>query len=168
VVALTAGTVLLAGSRLPAAGSAPALAQLAGLDAPASPVATPATMAEHDHMMMPDVATPAALPGIGTPVSQGGLIVTVSTESTGHGPTDIIVEVSEADGPPLQDARVVVFAEMTGMGQADKGIPADEATPGHYVAKEVPLSLPGDWRISVRISPKGEATQIVPVTLTVS
>jgi hypothetical protein len=53
------------------------------------------------------------------------------------------------------------------MGQADKGIPADEATPGHYVAKEVPLSMVGDWQLSVRISPKGQPTQIVPITVTV-
>jgi hypothetical protein len=105
---------------------------------------------------------------MGTPVSQGGLIVTVATEPTGRGPTDITIEVSQADGEPLQDARVVVFAEMTGMGEADKGVPADEATPGHYVAKAVPLTMAGDWRLSIQISPKGQATQIVPVALSVS
>jgi copper transport protein len=169
VVALTAGSALLAGSRLLGEGSAPPLAQLAAPETPAPAAASPATIAEHDRMMvMPGTATPATLPGIGTPVSQGGLIVTVATEPTGRGPTDITIEVSQADGEPLQDARVVVFAEMTGMGEADKGVPADEATPGHYVAKAVPLTMAGDWRLSIRISPKGQATQIVPVALSVS
>ena len=60
---------------------------------------------------------------------------------------------------------MVVFAEMAGMGQAGNGIPADEVAPGRYVAKEVPLGMTGDWRLSVRISPKGQATQIVRVAL---
>jgi len=94
--------------------------------------------------------------------------VTVAPEPTGRGPTDITLEVSNADGAPLQDARVVVFAEMTGMGQTDRGIAADETTPGRYVAKEVPLSMVRDWRLSIRISRKGQATRIVPIALTVS
>jgi copper transport protein len=171
VVVLAAGAVLLAGSRLPVEGSAPALAQLATPETPASAAASPAPMTEHDHdqmMVMHGAATPAAFPGIATPVRQGGLIVTVSAEPTGPGPTDITVEVSDADGTPLEDARVVVFAAMAGMSEADTGIPADEAMPGRYVAKEVPLSMAGDWKLSVRISPKGQATQIVPIVLTVS
>jgi len=173
-MALISGNALLAGSRLLGEGSAPALAQLAAPETHATAAASPATMAEHDHMMvmpgtaMPGTATPATLPGMGTPVSQGGLIVIVATESTGRGPTDVTIQVSQADGEPLQDARVVVFAEMTGMSEADMGVPADEATPGHYVAKEVPLTMAGDWRLSVRISPKGQATQIVPVALSVA
>ena len=63
---------------------------------------------------------------------------------------------------------MVVFAAMAGMGEADTGIPADEVTAGRYVAKEVPLGMAGDWKLSVRISPKGQATQIVPIALTVS
>ena len=171
VVALTTGTVLLATSRLPAEGSAAALAQLAAPATPAPAAASPSTMAEHDHdqiLVMPGTATPAALPGLGTPVSQDGLIVTVAAAPTSRGPAEVTVEVSNADGAPLQGARVVVFAEMTGMGQTDKGIPADETTPGRYVAKEVPLSMAGDWRLLVRISPEGQATQIVPIALTVS
>jgi hypothetical protein len=76
--------------------------------------------------------------------------------------------VSASDGTPLEDARVVVFAEMAGMGPADTGIPADDVAPGRYVAKDVPLGMAGDWRVSVRISPKGQATQTVPIALTVS
>ena len=60
------------------------------------------------------------------------------------------------------------FAEIAGMSQADNGTSADEATPGRYVAKEVPLSKAGDWKLSVRISPKGQAIQIVPIALAVS
>jgi hypothetical protein len=169
VVALTAGTVLLAVSRLPTDESAPALAQLAAPETPASAAASPPAMGEHDHIMvMPGAATPVALPGIGTPVSQGGLIVTVSAEPPGAGPTDIAVEIRDSNGFPLHDANVVVFAEMAGMGTSGNGIPADEATPGRYVAREARLSMSGDWKLSVRISPKGQATQVVQVALTVS
>jgi copper transport protein len=158
--ALATGTVLLAGSRLPVEASMPTLAQLAA--------ASPPAMAQHDHMMMPSPATPVTLPGIGTPVSQDGLVVRVSAEPIGPGPTDITVAVSDPDGTPLRDARVVIFAEMAGMEEGGKGIPADEAMPGQYVARQVPLSMAGDWQLSVRISPKGQATQVFPIALTVS
>ena len=126
-------------------------------------------MSEHDHeMMMPGTATPVSLPSAGTPVRADGIVVTVTAEPAPPGPTDITVEVSDPDGVPLPDARVVVFAEMAGMGPVGDGTPAAEVTPGRYVARDVPLSMSGDWQVKVRVSPKGQPTQTVPVALTVA
>ena len=63
---------------------------------------------------------------------------------------------------------MVVFAEMAGMGQDGQGIPAEEVTPGRYVARDVSLSMSGDWLVKVRVSPKGQPTQIFAVALAVS
>ena len=131
--ALAAGAMLLAGSRLPAAGSTPALAQLAAPETSAPADASPVGDApEHDHdMMMPDAATPVSAARASAHRScQDGLVVTVTAEPARPGPTDITVDVRDPDGAPLPDARVVVFAEMAGMGQAGQGIPAEEVDAG--------------------------------------
>ena len=168
-LALAAGVMLLVGSRLPPVPSEPALAQSAAPGTPASAAASPSAMSAHDHdMMMSAAATPASLPGAGTPVREDGVVVTVTTEPAPPGPTDITVEVTDPDGAPLADTRVVVFAEMAGMGQGGQGIPAEEVSPGRYVARDVSLTMAGDWQVKVRVSPKGQPTQIVLVALTVS
>ncbi|MDF2760423.1 MAG: hypothetical protein K0S99_3057 [Thermomicrobiales bacterium] len=166
---LAAGVMLLVGSRLPVAGSTPTLAQLPAPETSAPTDASPTATLKHDHdMMMHDSATPVPLPGVGTPVVQDGLVVTVAAEPARPGPTDIAVDVRDPDGAPLPDARVVIFAEMAGMGQAGQGTPAEEVEPGRYVARGVSLSMVGDWQVTVRVSPRGQATQVFPVVLTVS
>jgi hypothetical protein len=119
-------------------------------------------------MMTPAVATPTSLADVGTPVREDGVVVTVTTEHAPPGLTDITVEVTDPDGAPLADARVVVFAEMAGMGQDGQGISAAEVSPGRYVARDVSLTMSADWQVKVRVSPKGQPTQIFSVALAVS
>jgi copper transport protein len=167
-VALAAGVILLVGSRLPAEASVPVLARSATPEPPAPAAASPPAMSAHDHdMVMPHAATPVSLPGVGTPVPADSLVVTVTAEPAAPGPTDITVDVRDPDGAPLPDARVVVFAEMAGMGQDGQGTPAEEVAPGRYVAPDVSLSMSGDWQLKVRVLPKGQPTRIIPVALTV-
>ncbi len=168
-VALACGLVLLQGSRLPGMEPAPVLASTAvtALATPAS--ASPPAVVGHDHMSMDSTpATPVTLPGAGTPVSQGGIVVTVRAEPAQPAPTDITIEVQGQDGAPLSGARVVLFAEMAGMGKAGNGLPAQEVAPGRYLVRDVPLTMAGDWHVTVRVSPKGEATQSFPVAIEVS
>jgi hypothetical protein len=141
-VALVVGIGVLAGSRLP--GVEPQ-SVLAGNE----------------------IATPAALPGIGTPASKSGLVVTVAAPGLQTGANDLTIDVRDEKGAPVNGARVVLFAEMTGMGKAVDGITAEETAPGQYVARDVPLSMAGDWRVTVRISPKGQATQTIPIAVSV-
>jgi copper transport protein len=168
-VALVVGVVLLVESRLPPAPSAPVLAQSAAPGTPVAAVASPPAMSAHDHdMMMSDIATPVSPPGVGTPVREDGIVVMVTAERAPPGPTDITVDLRDPNGAPLPDARVVVFAEMAGMGPAGQGTPAAEVAPGRYVAPDVSLGMAGDWQLKVRVSPKGQPTQVFPVVLTVS
>ena len=119
-------------------------------------------------MVMPHAATPVSLPGVATPVRGDGVVVTVTAEPAPPGPTDITIDLRDPDGAPLPDARVVIFAEMAGMGQSGQGTPAAEVAPGRYVARDVSLSMAGDWQLKVRVSPKGQPTQTVPIGLAVS
>ncbi len=38
--------------------------------------------------------------------------------------------------------------------------PAMETESGRYVAESVPLGMTGEWRLAVRVSPRGESTQV--------
>ena len=166
--ALATGVILLVGSQLPMGAAAPVLARSVTPATPALAAASPPAMSGHDHdMMMPHAATPVSLPGAGTPVPADSIVVTVTADPASPGPTDITVDLRDPRGAPLPDARVVVFAEMAGMGQDGQGTPAEEVAPGRYVAPDVSLSMSGDWQLKVRVSPKGQPTRIIPVELTV-
>ena len=165
--ALVVGAALLAGSRLPSEASVPALV-LPASPIPASPAMSPMTTPAHDHAVaMSAAATPVALAGAGTPVPQDGLVVTVTTAPAGPGPIETTIEVRDAGGTPISDAHIVLFAEMAAMGKVGEGITAEEVAPGRYLARDVPLTMSGDWKLTVRVSPKGGATQTVAVALSV-
>jgi hypothetical protein len=38
--------------------------------------------------------------------------------------------------------------------------PAEETDPGRYTAELVPLGMSGEWRLGVRVSPRGASTQV--------
>jgi hypothetical protein len=168
-LALVGGLILLAGSRLPGMEPAPVLASSAASAAATPAAASPSDGVDHDHMDMgSSPASPVALAGVGTPVSRDGIVITVQDESSQPGPADITIEVQDHDGSPVSGARVVLFAEMAGMGKAGDGLPAKEVAPGRYVVSKVPLSMAGEWRLTVRVSPRGEATQSIPVAIAIS
>lgn len=157
VVVFAMGGAVLAGARLPPASSAPILAQ--PVPVTASPSASPAHA--HEQMMTERHATPVVpLPGVGTPVSQDGLMVTVAAEPASTAPTTVTVQVVDSQGAPVSKARVVIFAEMTGMGEKSEGTPATEISPGRYQAENLMLTMGGPWQLTVRVSPHGEATRV--------
>ena len=165
LVAVAAGFVILGAARIPVATSEAARFQTTPVSA--SPSTASPAMAAHDHAQ----ATPAMVEpraAIGTPVSEGGLVVTLDAEPDQPGPTDLIIVVMDQTGAPVSEARVVVFSEMAGMGQDTEGIVAVEEEPGHYRAEDVPLSLAGAWQVTARISPRGQPTSIVRFAVDVS
>jgi hypothetical protein len=140
LVAVAAGFIILGSARIPVAASEAARAQATSV--PASPSTPPPSMAAHDHAQ----ATPAmteSRAGIGTPVSEGGLAVTLDATVGQPGPTDLTIVVTDQTGAPVSEARVVVFSEMAGMGRDTEGIVAVEEEPGHYRAENVSLSMAG-------------------------
>jgi hypothetical protein len=98
---------------------------------------------------------------MGTPVSEDGLVVTLSADTLHPGPTDFTITVMDQIGTPVSEARVVLFSEMAGMGTDAPGISAVEDEPGRYRVDDVPLGMSGPWQLTVRISPKGQPTRVV-------
>jgi copper transport protein len=150
------GALALGQSRFP---PAPPAAIASVIEAPATAVATDASEASHtgaDHHRGP--ATPVALAVIGTPVALGELVVALQIDPARAGPTDAFAVVTDAEGAPVEGARVVVLAEMAGMAMGRSETPAVETAPGRYLAADVPLGMQGDWQIAVRVSPRGGPT----------
>jgi hypothetical protein len=62
------------------------------------------------------------------------------------------------DGAPVAGARVAVLSAMTAMAGHRDETAAIETEPGRYVARDVPLAMPGTWHLTIRVSPRGEPT----------
>jgi copper transport protein len=167
LAALVAGGLILSSARLPVTTLAPDLAQAAFVSA-SPPTVSPSPPAGHHHAApSPDPVAAALPPGIGTPVSGNGLVVTLIAETLRPGLTDITITVADRAGSPVANARVVVFSEMPGMGMGSEGTPAVESEPGRYRAEAVPLSMSGPWQLTVRISPRNQPTSVFPFAVEV-
>jgi hypothetical protein len=119
------------------------------------------TMDHHAHgTPVMSIATPKALPGPGTPVSGGDFSVRIAAAPQSPGPVTVSIHITHADGSPLSDARVVVLSEMPDMTMGSTETPALEVEPGQYLAEFVPLGMTGEWRLAVRVSPRGGSTQV--------
>jgi copper transport protein len=161
VAALAIGFVILSNARIPVAAEEVILAGEMPVDASPA-LASPAAMTAHDHhLATPETPGSATLPGMGTPASEAGLVVTLDAVPLQPGPTDLTISVMDQTGAPVSEARVVVFSEMTGMGQDSQGLVAMEEEVGRYRVEGVPLSMSGPWQLTARISPKGRPTSIV-------
>ncbi len=106
-------------------------------------------------------ATPASLPGPGTVVPSDGLTVAIAANPAEPGPVDVVVSIRRDDGVSVAGAHVAVLSEMAGMEQDGAETTAVETQPGEYVAARVPLSMSGEWRLAVCVSPNGELTHVV-------
>jgi copper transport protein len=164
IVAVLAGVTLLSLARLPEPEAVVAAVHRAALPAKQpSPQASPATEADaHDHHATPRPDERRA--AVGTPVAIDGLSVTLEVDPERSGSTDVTVVVAQADGAPLSGARVAIISEMAGMAGREE-TKATETEPGHYLASDVPLTMAGEWRLTVRVSPKGASTQVIPFSV---
>lgn len=168
IVGVIGGGMVLNASRLPEAAALP-VSGVASTPAAASPTVPPATpVASHHHHVAratPVATESAAQPG--TPVAAGNLHVSIDAEPRQAGPVSVTVRINDDVGDPLTDARVTIMSEMAGMAEDRAQTAAEEVQPGRYLAEDVPLTMPGEWRLAVRVSPRGEATQIVPFVVEV-
>lgn len=119
----------------------------------ATPAATPCAA-----VASPEANVIACAPvGLGTPVVGDGLVVTLVAGSTTAGPVDLIVEVRDAEGEPVEDATVEVRTRHLDM---DHGVSTDEAVHqgnGRYLAEGVSMGMGGHWQAEVHITREGHA-----------
>ncbi len=71
------------------------------------------------------------------------------------GDVELIMEVKDATGKPLDGAKVSVVASMSGMPMGDplRGQATDQSN-GHYSIK-APMSMSGEWAVTVRVDKQG-------------
>ncbi|MGH2559986.1 MAG: FixH family protein [Thermomicrobiales bacterium] len=126
-----------------------------------------------DNDVAADMASPAATPcvpvatpeanvttcapvGWGTPVAGDGLVVTLTADSTNAGPVDLILEVRDATGKPVEDAIVEVRTRHIDM---DHGVSTDEAVhqgEGRYLAERVSMGMGGNWEAEIVVTREGQ------------
>lgn len=66
------------------------------------------------------------------------------------GPTRILVEVRDGDGPAI-DAAVVLEGSMNHAGMGPVVDTAAALDPGQYVVPDFDFTMPGDWIVEVRV-----------------
>jgi copper transport protein len=162
---LAVGGLVVSGSRLPAPEQILAASPLTAEPASEASPSAAAHQTSHGAMALhaspvAGGATPQPMPGPGDVVQGNGFTVELAAEPAGAGPVDVAVILENDDGAPLEGARVVVLSDMPEMGMGRTETPADETEPGRYAASFVPLGMPGEWHLAVRISPRGEPTQV--------
>ncbi len=155
VATLAVGAAAIAGARI-----APPEPVVAAIQTPAAPTPEASPSAADDHHAMMHHATPEAgtatpepLPGPGTVIQGDGLTIELDAAPNAAGPVDVTITLRADDGTPLEDARVIVLSDMPAMAMGRTETPATETAPGQYEAEFVPLAMPGEWRLAVRVSP---------------
>lgn len=174
VAAFALGVVLIAVSRLeptPTVASEPPL--------PTSPSLTAATRGDDpdqgdetimNHAAMAD-ASPSSeaeiLPSPGETVAAANLQVTLLPFLDVSGDATIDLVITDRKENPLTDATVAIIARMAEM-TVSQTVSAEETSPGHYQAKGVSFAMAGDWRLSVRVAPRGEPSTTIAYEVPIS
>ena len=97
-----------------------------------------------------------ALPVPGETVAAGDLRVTLLPFPFAVGEATVEVSVEDGQGRPVAGASVAVVARMPDMG-GTQTVAAEETGAGRYEARGVALAMAGEWRLTVRVAPKGVA-----------
>ena len=96
--------------------------------------------------------------GAGTPVTAGGLVVTLSLSSDQAAPQDIVVTVRDASGAPVDDATVVLVNTHLEMHHGDWTRVLVHDRDGRYLGAKVGMGMGGHWQTVIQITRPGEST----------
>jgi copper transport protein len=164
----------LGAAAIAAARVAPPPPVVAAIQTPAAPTpeASPSAADGHhtmNHHATPESGTPAPelLPGPGTVIQGDGFSIEFAATPDTAGPVDVTITLRADDDTPFEDARVVVLSDMPAMAMGRTETPATETAPGQYEASSVPLVMQGEWRLSIRVSPRAKPTQVFSFAVSV-
>jgi len=111
----------------------------------------------------------AACSGTSTSSAKNEPTITVTTNPNPAvmGDVELIIEVKDAAGQPLDGARVSVVAGMSGhvMGDPLRGQATDQGN-GRYSIK-APMSMSGMWDVTVRVDKPGIESFSTDLTVSV-
>ncbi len=126
-----------------------------------SPAPSPRTVTSSADMATPCPGGPTVA-GVGTPMVEAGLSVTLHADELKAGPVDLTIEVVDAAGRPVTGATVRIETQHLEMNHGVSTDEAEAAAPGRYVAEWVGMGMGGTWQADVTIERPDEP----PVTVT--
>lgn len=101
----------------------------------------------------------SAVAAVGTPVTQGDLTVTLDSAFAAIGDNAVTIDVRDATGAPVAGATVTLDGEHPEMAMSLVPVVATEQGDGRYVASSVPITMGGDWELTVRVDRADEAQE---------
>ncbi len=105
--------------------------------------------------------TPTTSPSgiLGKRQSANYLVTLISDPSAPtRGPATLEALVTDAEGKPIDDAELSFDLDMTNMRMGKNIVAAASQGKGHYLGR-VRFSMPGPWRIIVRVARPGQAPE---------
>jgi hypothetical protein len=85
----------------------------------------------------------------------GSYHVQLDLDAASLGRRTATIEVTDAQGDPVDADEVVVTPVMTEMGMTRPALVADELEPGRYRATGELFSMLGEWTLTVRVEAAG-------------
>jgi hypothetical protein len=96
--------------------------------------------------------------GVGTPVAGGGLTVTLSLSSDRAAPQNIVVEVRDQAGKPVDDAKVTLINRHLEMDHGDFVRELVHDHDGRYLGEKVGMGMGGQWQTEIQVARAGQET----------
>lgn len=90
--------------------------------------------------------------GIATPAASAQINVTTQPDPPVKGPVQVLVDVKDAQGQPLDDAAVLVLVSHTTMNGMNQQAPAKAQSNGRYAMLTDMSGMNGQWLITVQVS----------------
>jgi hypothetical protein len=87
-----------------------------------------------------------------TPATSSPITLTTAPNPPKRGPVELIVDVKDAQGQPLDDAQVLILASHTGMGGMNVQSPAKPQGQGRYTLTADLSGMSGQWLVTVQVN----------------
>ena len=98
-------------------------------------------------------AAPAGAPAPAAPAPSGPPQVTVTTNpdpAAAAGETEMLVDVKDSAGKPLNGVKVLVTADMAAHSMGAMQGEATDQGNGRYATK-IPFGMAGDWKVTIEV-----------------
>jgi mono/diheme cytochrome c family protein len=102
----------------------------------------------------PGATTGIPVEGLETPVTSAGIIVRMIEAPEELAGGSLVLQITRANGEPVDDASVELAAEMPDMTMGIQVVSAEPQGDGRYVA-QVPLGMACDWEFLALVTPPG-------------
>lgn len=99
----------------------------------------------------PTPVTICTATGLATPLTVGGLSITVTAAQDKAGPVDLTITLTNARGEPVVDATVSVLSQHLEMNHGVSVNEAFHTGDGVYQVNDVSMGMGGDWQVEIQV-----------------